>query len=411
MKPRTAIALVLVGAGATLLASVGLGGSLVETLKLAAVASGTACSVGIVGTVALYAVRNRSIAIQSVLVTLVPIGAVAAGAMAASHMMIGASHPVAALGVVVISAGTVGILISLALGARLRAGSERLIAATREIGGGNLRTTVGQPPAEEFSRLARELESMQSQLAGSRAREREAEAARRELVAWVSHDLRTPLSRIKAIVEALQDDVVTGPAEVSGYHARLSAEADRLGTLVNDLFELNRISAGAVELELERVKVGDIVSDLVASFAVIADARGVTLNAPPVNGELEVEVSPFHLERALGNLLDNALRYTHDGGVVDVELLTGPSEIRVTIDDGCGGMDLAELKLLLNGPSATQRLGRSGKTGLGLAIAKGLVEVQGGAIDVEEASRGCRFSVTLPLASATRTTTSARSTP
>jgi signal transduction histidine kinase len=400
MNRKTGIPLALVGAAATLLAAVGLGGSPIETLKLAAVAGGTACVVGLIGTIALYVVRDRSIAIQGVLVTLIPIGAVAAGAMAASHMMIGASHPVAALGVVVISAGTVGIFISLALGARLRAGSERLIAATRAIGEGNLRTTVGRAPAEEFSRLARELESMQSQLARSRERERETNEARRELVAWISHDLRTPLARIKAIAEALQDEIVAGPVEVSDYHARILAEADRLGTLVNDLFELNRISAGALELELERVKIGDIISDVVSSFAVIAETREIKLKAPPANGEVEVEVSPYHLERALGNLLDNALRYTKAGGAVDVGLdpLAGPSEVSITIDDGCGKIDLSQLKLLLNNPRATEDLGGSGKAGLGLAIAKGLVEVHGGVINVEGARHGCRFTITLPVA-------------
>jgi signal transduction histidine kinase len=371
----------------------------VETLELTAAAVGAALGAGVLGALLLYAARHRSIAAQNVLVALTPIGAVAAGAMAASHLMMVSSRPVAALGVVLISSGTVGILISLMLGARLRAGSRQLITVTRQIGNGDAWTPVERPPAEELATLARELEAMQFRLEQSRARERELEAARRDLVSWISHDLRTPLARIRAVVEALEDGLVAEPAEVSMYYGRLRAETGRLSALVNDLFELNRISAGDVVLELERARLADVVSDVVASFAVLADARGIALRAASPAVDPEVEISTTHFERALGNLIDNALRYSEAGGLVDVELVPGAFGALVAIEDSCGGMELGVLEGLLADPSTQGHFSRGGKTGLGLAIAKGLLEAQGGKLAVERTERGCRFTIALPLAS------------
>src|SRR5207253_6633093 len=114
----------------------------------------------------------------------------------------------------------------------------------------------------ELDGLRRELTTTADRLAESRERERALERSRRELVAWVSHDLRTPLAGLRAMAEALEDGVATDPAR---YHHRIRVEADRLAALVDDLFELSRIQAGALRLTLERVPVADVVSDALAS--------------------------------------------------------------------------------------------------------------------------------------------------
>jgi signal transduction histidine kinase len=201
---------------------------------------------------------------------------------------------------------------------------------------------------------------------------------------------------MRAIVEALEDAVVTSPSEVSAYHALLRADADRLGELVADLFELNRINAGQVELEVERTRLADVVTDVVTAFGVSADARGVALRVRPLSVDPEVDASIRHLERALGNLLDNALRYSHAGGLVEVEILPGSEHATVAIDDSCGSTDLGELEaLLVDGDEAASS---NGRRGLGLAIAKGLVQAHGGELGVARRSGGCRFTVSLPLA-------------
>jgi signal transduction histidine kinase len=393
MSWATRATVALAGAAATLLASLTLQDSLPKALELAATAGGAAVAAGLVGAAALHASRRRSFALQSAVAALTAVAAVAAGAMAASRLMMDASRPIAALGVVLASSGTIAVLISLALGSRVRIGSESLIEATRQIGGGD-RVQVRRPPAGELAALARELETMQAQLEESAARARRSEDARRELVAWISHDLRTPLGRIRAIVEALEDGILSAPGDVSAYYGRLRAEADRLGVLVGDLFELNRISAGSLELELEATGLADVVSDVVASFAVVADARGVTLRALRPPEDPAVRVSAPHFERALGNLIDNAIRCTPPGGAIDVDVARDNGFVAVGVADGCGGSDVHDLERALGGHAG----GEGPKTGLGLAIAKGLVEAQGGRIAVRPTERGCRFTLTLPVA-------------
>ncbi|TML26817.1 MAG: HAMP domain-containing histidine kinase [Actinobacteria bacterium] len=399
MSWKTAGTVTLIGVVAAGLLSLTLHDSVGTRIELIAVAGGAAIGTGLVGTVALRAARRRSIWVQSSIVTLTSIGAVAAGAMAAAHIMMVSSPSIAALGVVLVSSGTIGLLISLFLGAQIRSDSDSLIAATRQIGEGDLRTRLAAPATEEFAALAHELETMQSQLERSAARERKLEDARRELVAWMSHDLRTPLARIRAITEALADDLPVTRDEVRAYYRRLRLEADRLAELIDGLFELNTIAAGTLEVELERARIADILSDLVASFSVIAQARGITLRARLPAIDPEVELSPSHCERALGNLLDNALRYTDGGGCVDVEMIATSDLVDVVIDDSCGGIDPTHLRRLLAGNGASPLVGRAGKTGLGLAIAKGLIEAQGGRIAVEGTDRGCRFTVSFPVAS------------
>src|SRR6187551_2457755 len=129
-------------------------------------------------------------------------------------------------------------------------------------------------------------------------------------------------------------------------------------------------------------------SDVVASFTVLADARGITLRGHAPVVDPEVEISTTHFERALGNLVDNALRYTEPGGVVDVELEPHARWAAVVIEDSCGGIETDLLEHLL-ADAETPR----GRPGLGLAIAKGLVEAQAGEIAVERTERGCRFTI------------------
>src|SRR5690606_4477585 len=149
--------------------------------------------------------------------------------------------------------------------------------------------------------------------------ERALERSRRELVAWVSHDLRTPIAGIRAMVEALDDGVVSESADVDRYHARLTAEADRLARLVDDLFELSRIEADALGLTLERVPLGELVSDAVGAVAAMAHAKGVALDGRVDGGPgPAVAGSAPELGRVVRNLLDNAIRHTPPGGAVEV---------------------------------------------------------------------------------------------
>jgi signal transduction histidine kinase len=235
--------------------------------------------------------------------------------------------------------------------------------------------------------------------AEARERERRLEASRRELVAWVSHDLRTPLAGMRAMAEALEDGIVADEATVGEYHRRLRVEADRMAGLVDDLFELSRINAGALRLTTHAVALGDVVSDAVASAAPIAAARRVRVVAAPGGWPVVLGSEP-ELSRVVANLVRNAIRHTPgDGTVVISGGLTGAGAVGwVAVSDGCGGIPEADLPRVFDVAfrGTTARTPADSGGGLGLAIVRGLVEAHRGSVSVANTDDGCRFEVHLP---------------
>jgi signal transduction histidine kinase len=400
VNPRLATAIVLLGALGIGLTAVFLRDSAADALILAAEAGGTSLGVGIFVAALLWTLRRRSITTQLLIVTLGTVGAVAAGALVSAQTMFAAERPYAALTLVLVSSGTASVLIGLSLGERVRRGSDALAKAARNLGTTGASGAIEEPATDELSRLARELELTAERLEESRAHAAQLDTSRRELVAWVSHDLRTPLSRIRAMVEALDDRVVSDSAEVSSFHGRLRTETDRLTSLVDELFELSRINAGALALDIQELELADLVSDLVASFAPLAEAKGIELRAQ-LHPSPAVHASMEHVERAISNLLDNAIRYSQGGSVVSIDTGKQDGRAYVAIADGCGGISSHELAGLFDASSLRRHAGSSsngGGTGLGLVIAKGLIDAHGGSVSVEDANGGCRFTVSLPLA-------------
>jgi signal transduction histidine kinase len=248
--------------------------------------------------------------------------------------------------------------------------------------------------------LARELDAMSQRLAEGVERERALDASRREMTAWVSHDLRTPLAGIRAMTEALEDGVVSDPDTVARYHRTLREEADRLTRLVDDLFELSVIDAGALRLEFERMSLGDLVSDAIASAEASAKGRGVRLRGELRREAPTVEVSPAEIGRLLRNLLENAIRYTPCDGAVSVEAGLENGDAFVSVADECGGIPAEDLGRVFEpafrGGSA--RTPGDGGAGLGLAIAYGIAEAHHGRITVRNHAEGCCFTLQLPIA-------------
>jgi signal transduction histidine kinase len=196
---------------------------------------------------------------------------------------------------------------------------------------------------------------------------------------------------------------VTDSDDVASFHARLRGDAGRLSGLVDELFELSRIDAGALTLDFQELELADLVGDLVASFTPIAEGRNIQLRTDFHDSPV-VRASMDHIERALSNLLDNAIRYSRDASVVAVD--TGKRDARayVAISDGCGGVSRQELAAIFDASSLRRHAARAdggGGSGLGLAIAKGLIDAHGGTLSVEGANGGCRFTVALPIAAAT----------
>src|SRR5439155_18069401 len=184
-------------------------------------------------TVVLSVLRRKAIGLQVAAVALASVGAVGVGAMVAAREMFIARHDLDSLLVILLASGTVGALVAFVLGHRVSAAGRALEALTRRIGDGAPVTTAASPPTAEFAALATELEQMGQRLEKARARERATDASRRELIAWVSHDLRTPLAGVRAISEALEDGLVEDPETLARYYRTLRIETDRLARLVD----------------------------------------------------------------------------------------------------------------------------------------------------------------------------------
>ena len=233
-----------------------------------------------------------------------------------------------------------------------------------------------------------------------RAEERAREQSHRELIAWISHDLRTPLAGIKAMAEALEDQVVENPAEVSDYGARIGRESNRLGAMVDDLFELSRISSGALELRVEPLALDELVQQAATSLRPIATSRGVELDVDLPN--LVGMGSGREMERVVQNLMVNAVRHTRQGRSVQVRGGADSSAAWLTITDGCGGIPADELPRVFDvgfrGTTARspEAAPLSPGAGLGLAIVKGLIAAQDGEVAVHNVQQGCCFTVSLP---------------
>jgi signal transduction histidine kinase len=373
-----------------------------ETTELALLAAGTAAAAAVAGALVLRALRRRSLGTQAAAVAVVAVVGVGVGAWAGARAMFLSEHDLWALGVILVAAGAVGVASALILGRRVGAASEALVGVARRLGDGDSQPAGSGPgPAapQELARLHRELELTSRRLEDARAREQALDGSRRELVAWVSHDLRTPLAGIRAIVEALEDGIVDDPETVARYYATLRGEADRLAELVDDLFELSRAQAGVLQLQLQRVSLGDLVSDALAGASPIAAAKGVRLEGRLDGPPAELEVSTSEVLRALRNILENAIRHTPSDGSVTVEAGSDDGGAYVSVVDTGGGIperDLPRVFEVAFRGDAARTPGDAG-AGLGLAIARGFVEAHRGDITVRNENGGCRFTVHLPL--------------
>jgi signal transduction histidine kinase len=363
---------------------------------------------GVVAGLLLHALRRATIGVQAAVAALAAVLAVAIGVAWASSQMFLMKHDLRVLWVVLISAGTVGLIVAIVFGRRVAAASRSVGEMARRLGEsgfeGDFTLAAGAGTRRvpgELASLAAELEQTSARLAEAQAQASALERSRRELVAWVSHDLRTPLAGVRAMVEALEDRVVEDPDTVARYYATMRREIDRLAGLVNDLFELSRIQSGSLALDIESVALDELVGDAVAGAAIAASAKGIDLRGEVGEPSPVVELSTPEMVRVVRNLLDNAIRHTPPGGVVVITagLDASGEAAEVSVQDACGGIPERELdsvfEMAYRGDAA--RTPGDGGGGLGLAVARGLVEAHHGEISVHNQGPGCRFTVRLPL--------------
>ncbi len=327
---------------------------------LALQAAVTAAVVGLLGALVVIAVARRSPALAALLTPVTVVLAVASGTLAGARSMALEGADLTVVWTVLLATVPVALAVGVVLARR---------------------TTALQRDAER--------EAM------ARQRDAEVEARRREMVAWVSHDLRTPLAGIRAMAEALEDGVAPEP---SAYHRRIREEVDRLAAMVDDLLALSRLQSGQWELNLEPVRLRDLVSDSIAGASALAEQRGIRLTGECADGVTAYADEPV-LSRALTNLVVNAVRYTPPDGTVHVEARADADATTVRVSDTCGGIPDADLPRVFDAGwrgEAARTPGAASGAGLGLAVVRGLVDALGGSVGVANRDAGCVFEIRLP---------------
>jgi signal transduction histidine kinase len=302
-------------------------------------------------------------------------------------------------------ATVVSIGAALVLGHAYTRQAERVRAVARAVAEG--RTVEGEDAIDrsELGELEAELARTSRRLEEARREVEAIDTSRRELIAWISHDLRTPLAGLRAMAEALEDGMADDPAR---FHRRMRAQVDRLSALVDDLFELAKIQSGSLTLQFERVALYDIVSDAVAELAPVAEARGVRI-AESTSPGITVFGDARELARVVGNLLMNALQHSPTGSEIRVETSRdAEGQAMLTVLDAGGGIPDQDIARIFDAGWRAQTartpeeplVGRSTGAGLGLAIVQGIVHAHSGDVSARNVAGGCRFDVVLPVTAA-----------
>jgi signal transduction histidine kinase len=347
--------------------------------------------------------RRRSL--SAVLASIVLTGTAASigATLAFMHAMVLPANEQVTVLVVVSAAGVVGAVGAFAASRRLTQDRQVLRSAVAEVGLGLIPTHDGRRLTSELEQVRHELSLTAQGLADSRAPEPAQYSGRPEQVAWVSHDLRTPLAGLRAMSEALEDGVIDDPET---YYKQIRTSVDRLSGMVDDLFDLSRIQAGSFARDVDSIPLDDLVSDCLAALEPLAAAQRVHLTGR-MAGTATVAGNGPELNRALTNLVANAIRHTRADGHVDVlvglcaEDATPRAE--VVVNDECGGIAEEDLARVFDvgfrgEPARTPHRVHPAGAGLGLAITRGIVEAHAGSVQVENTADGCRFTVCLPVA-------------
>jgi len=391
-----AAAVALAGAAGTLVAGavVGMGSS--ELAHLAALIV-PALLVTIVA-IAVARVLLVKASMRQGMAAIAVVGAVAAIAnlVVLARQMVVDEQDATTLAVLFLYSAGAGVGAALALARSRSRAVERLAGDARRLGEGELGSRVGELGAgPELDTLGRTLDEMAARLERAQQREREVERTRRDLVTAVSHDLRTPLASLRAMVEAIDEGIVDDPPTMRRYAVEMRRSVSQLVAMVDDLFELVQLDAGAIEAEATRARLGEVVRSAVATVEMQAEEKGLTL-VTELNGADDAACSP-RLVRVIQNLLVNAVRHTPADGSVRLEARRSDGGIELVVADTGEGIAPEDLERVFDPFFRADPARHGAGAGLGLALAKRIVEALGGSIEAQsEPDRGARFAVSFP---------------
>ncbi len=314
-----------------------------------------------------------------------------------ARLMLVSEHDLAVVMLLVVFAAGTAVALAVVLASGSTRAVDRLVVGARRLGDGELETPIGDLDAgPELDELARSMDEAADRLRTARDREHQAEQMRRDLIVAVSHDLRTPLASLRAMVEAIDDGVVEDVPTVRRYVGEMRRSVDQLVGMVEDLFELTQLDAGAIRAETARASVEDVVRSAVSAIEPTAELKGLTV-VTDLAGAAGASCSP-RLVRVLQNLLVNAIRHTPPDGTVRIEAVRTDRGLVLAVEDTGEGIADADLPRVFEPFFRADQARGGGGSGLGLALAQRIVQAMGGSIAAERrpAASGARFAVELP---------------
>jgi signal transduction histidine kinase len=318
-----------------------------------------------------------------------------------AQLMFASQHDLLLAIVLLVFAGGIAMILGYFLSNTVTERINLLKGAAEELAKGDLQTRVPVSGRDEVSALASAFNQMAQQLQTADQKQRDLESLRRDLIAWVSHDLQTPLASMRAILEALSDGVVDEPEMVKRYLLTAQRDVMSLSALIDDLFQMSQLDTGGFPLQRAPSSLSDLVSDTLESFSQLAKQQEIALE-----GQVESDVDPVLIDtqaigRVFNNLISNALRHTPANGRVSVWVRRADSGVDVTVSDTGEGIRARDLPHIFErfyrGDASRSRNRGAGGAGLGLAIARGIVQAHGGDIQVQsEPGKGTQFTFHIP---------------
>jgi len=316
-----------------------------------------------------------------------------------ARLMFASQHDLMLAAVLLVFATAVAGLAGFFLAESLISRISEVDQAAQNLAKGDLTVRVSESGNDEMAALSRAFNQMAGELQTAKKQQEDLDGLRRDLIAWVSHDLRTPLTSIRAILEALGDGVVEEPEAVQRYLKNAQGEIRSLSNLIDDLFVMAQMDASGLKLDIQQNSLGDLISDALESFSELARRSKVTLTGSIEAGLDPVKFDNQRLFRAVSNLVSNALRYTTQGGKISVFACRVEKRIEITVSDTGEGIAPVDIPYVFDRfyRSEKSRNRQTGGAGLGLAITKGIIEAHHGSITVDSApGTGSTFIIRIP---------------
>jgi signal transduction histidine kinase len=325
------------------------------------------------------------------------VGVILLGVLAAAELMFVSNHDALIVSAMALGAAFVALRAAHVVSAGVVREVRNVRDALESVGEGERTLRVSAGAAAELRELAGAVSRMTEQLAEEERRRDAADAARRNLVAAISHDLRTPIAALRLMLAAIEDGVVDDRTR-DRYMATMHTHVSALGSMVDDLFELSRLEAGDLDWSIRQVELPELVDEAVAAMRVEAEAKGVAVATEIRPLPRPARADAERLQRVLFNLIQNAIRHTPADGSVTVRAEQAGEWVEIEVADTGSGIPLENRERLFE-PFVRGMAGenRDGRAGLGLALCRAIVEAHGGHIWLANGEKGTRVRFVIPM--------------